>query len=204
MPLVRKGAGAPPPPPPQPDAVLNAPTPSERWAAARALTAPGDVPLLSEALTREADLSVREAILTSLCRIASPESAAAIIPHVRSDDASIRRGALDALISIPQAALPHLPALLSDADPDVRLLSCEIVRALPSEQATALLCDVLQAEVVPNVMTAAIDVLAEIGTTTALPALRAAALRFEREPFLQFSIQDAVERISAASANARE
>jgi HEAT repeat protein len=204
MPLVRKGSEANSPPAPRPTAAaLSAAEESERWAAARALNAPEDVPALSAALARETSASVREAILTSLCRIATPESAAAIVPAVRSDDASVRRGALDALISMPQAAAPHLPALLADDDSDVRLLSCEIVRALPSDQATELLIEALNVEDVPNVCAAAIDVLTEIGAPAALPVLKAVAERFGNEPFLQFAIKEAVARISAASAEER-
>jgi HEAT repeat protein len=198
MPLVRKTSATPPPPPPT-SAGLHAKIPSERWEAARAMTSAGDVAALGAALATERDASVREAILTSLCQIATPESAAAIIPGVRSDDASARRAALDALVSMPQAAAPHLPALLSDADADVRLLSCEIVRGLPSEQATQLLIIVLRTDAVANVCIAAADVLAEIGNHRALEALDAAEARFPREPFLKFAIEAARDRIAGAS-----
>jgi HEAT repeat protein len=194
MPLVRKKEGrAPPPPPPPTEATLRTGTKDQRWSAAREMS---DVGALGRALQTEQDISVREAILTSLCRIATPESAGMIVPSVRSDNASIRRGALDALISIPAAAAPHLGALLADTDADVRLLSCEIARALPSERATALLCDLLKAEAVANVCTAAVDVLAEIGTVDALPVLRDLTQRFQDEQFLQFAANAAIETIA--------
>jgi HEAT repeat protein len=194
MPLVRKKEGrAPPPPPPPTEATLRTGTKDQRWSAAREMS---DVGALGRALHTEQDISVREAILTSLCRIATPESAGMIVPSVRSDNASIRRGALDALISIPAAAAPHLGALLADTDADVRLLSCEIARALPSERATALLCDLLKAEAVANVCNAAVDVLAEIGTVDALPVLRDLTQRFQDEQFLQFAANAAIETIA--------
>jgi HEAT repeat protein len=118
---------------------------------------------------------------------------------VRSDDASIRRGALDALMAMPHAAAPHLPGLLADADSDVRLLSCEIVRQLPAEDATRLLLPVLNTETVANVCAAAADVLAEIGTADAIPALAVAEARFAGEPFLRFAIETARERIAGAT-----
>lgn len=195
MPLVRKTAAPPPPPPPGADALRSAVV-SERWAAARATT---DIAALSEALRAEHEPSVREAILTSLCRIGTPESAEAIIPDVRSDDASVRRGALDALMSMPEAAAPHLPALLADADSDVRLLSCEIARGLPSAQATALMIGVLERDPVANVCGAAVDVLSEAGAADALPALDALAARFPHEPFLTFAIEAARERLASTS-----
>lgn len=202
MPLVRKGSGASPPPaPPTDDAQLDSPDAAERWRAARALTQPGDVGVLGAALAGEQSLNVREAILASLCRIATPESAAAIEPLLHSDDANIRRGALDALISMPGVAGPLLPGLLADPDSDVRLLSCEIARALPAGEATRLLSALLQSESVANVCIAAIDVLTEIGGAEALSALRNTAARFPAEPFVQFAVENALERITAASVS---
>lgn len=199
MPLVRKGSQSPPPPPPSlgRDALLNG-SKEERWSAARTMTQHGDVPALGEALSKEGDASVREAIFTSLCRIGTVESAGAIVDCVRSDDASVRRGALDALRSMPQAAASHLPGLLADDEDDVRLLSCEIARELPSDQATALLSELLRREQSANVCGAAVEVLTEVGTEGAVPVLQATALRFEDEPFLQFAIEAAIERITDA------
>jgi len=196
MPLVRKNT---PPPPPPSDANLRSEIASERWSAARAMTNSGDIAALGDALETERDPSVREAILSSLSQIATTASAAAIIPGIRSDDASVRRGALDALISIPRAAAPHLPALLVDADADVRLLSCEIARGLPSDEATRLLSEVLKNDAAVNVCIAAADVLADIGTADALPALDAAEARFPDEGFLSFAIEAARERIAGAT-----
>ena len=47
---------------------------------------------------------MREAIFTGLARIATAESAAAVVPYLRSDDASLRTGAIDALRAMPKAA----------------------------------------------------------------------------------------------------
>jgi hypothetical protein len=195
MPLIRKDAA--PAAPPQSDAnALMGGNKEARWAAARAMTRHEHVPALAAALVEEKEVGVREAILTALCRIATPESMAAIIPGVRSDEASIRRGALDALRSAPTAAASHLPALLADADADVRLLTCEVVRALPASDATEMLSAVLLRETEANVCAAAADVLADIGTAEAAPALRAAAGRFPDEAFLQFAIRGALERLA--------
>jgi hypothetical protein len=107
----------------------------------------------------------------------------------------MRTGALDALRSMPDAVLPRLPALLGDPEADVRLLSCEIVRCLPSANATPLLCDLLVREPEANVCAAAVDVLAEIGGPLAEPALRHCADRFPQEAFLGFAIKMAIQRI---------
>ena len=75
--------------------------------------------VLASALSRESDPRVREAIFTGLARIATAESAAAVVPYLRSDDASLRTGAIDALRAMPRLRAAHLPLLLADPDADV-------------------------------------------------------------------------------------
>ena len=100
MPLVRKpssqtpAAAAPP--------ALGEGTREQRWSAARAAAErPDGLALLAEALSRESDPRVREAIFTGLARMATPESAAVVTPYLRSDDANLRTGAVDALRAMP-------------------------------------------------------------------------------------------------------
>lgn len=177
-------------------ASLTSGSPDARWTAARALAAtPDSVPALAQALTAESDARVREAIFTGLARIATPDSAAAVLPYLRSDDATFRTGALDALRAMPEAAKPHLETLLGDPDADVRLLACEIVRNLDGAEATRLLCKLLDTERETNVCASAVDVLAEIGNADALPHLTRCADRFKDDPFLGFSIKVAADRL---------
>ena len=96
-----------------------------------------------------------------------------------------------------------LPALLKDHDQDVRILSCELARSLPSDEATKLLCAVLADEQQINVCGAAVEVLTEVGSPAALPFLAACAQRFRGAPFLGFAIGIATERIKAQSASPR-
>jgi HEAT repeat protein len=188
-----------------PFAMLRAGTPEQRWGAARSLAdVAGSIEALGKALAVETDVRVRSAILTSLVRLASPASAAVILPWLRSDDANLRTAALDALRAMAGSVLPMLPALLADADPDVRLLSCEIARCLPSAEATPLLCDVLDREREANVCAAAVDVLAEIGSPLAVPALQRCAKRFRHEAFLDFAIRMAIKRVRTEASGARD
>jgi HEAT repeat protein len=204
MPLIRK----PPTPVPLPAvdatsvfAALENGTDDERWAAARVVSAlPGGVAALGRALGSEPDRRVREAILTSLARTGSGESVEALLPFVRSDEASMRTGALDALSAMKGAVGPYLPRLLGDRDPDVRLLACELARNLPADNATRLLCELLDAETEANVCAAAVEVLAEVGGPEALPALARCAERFRETAFLEFSIRLTAERIRSQSA----
>jgi HEAT repeat protein len=203
MPLARKpssqspAAAAPP--------SLGEGTREQRWAAVRAAAErPDGLTLLAAALGRESDPRVREAIFTGLARLASPESAAVVVPHLRSDDANLRTGAIDALRAMPQACQPHLPALLADSDADVRLLSCELARGLPDEEANRLLCDLLERETEKNVCAAAIEVLAEIGRPEALPSLARCGTRFSGDPFITFSLKVATERIVSPARDRSE
>lgn len=177
-------------------ASLTEGTSEQRWAAVRAAAAqPDGVALLVAALEHEREPSVLEAILTGLARAASPEGAAAVVPFIRSEEASLRGAALDALRAMPDATRPHVAGLLADPDADVRLLSCELARGLPEGEANRLLSELLDRESEKNVAAAAIEVLAEIGRFEALPSLARCAERFPGDPFLAFSIKVATDRI---------
>jgi HEAT repeat protein len=194
MPLIRRpslppeGTAAP--------ASLTEGTSDQRWSAVRAAAErPDGVPQLAAALPGENDPRVREAIFTGLARAATAESAAAVIPCLRSDDAGLRTAAIDALRAMPGATRPHVASLLADPDADVRLLSCELARDLPEGEGNRLLGDLLARETEKNVVAAAVEVLAEIGRPEVLPALMACAERFAGDGFLLFSIKVAAERI---------
>jgi HEAT repeat protein len=201
MPLVKK-TFAPSPPAESGAESLRAKlcsgSPEERWTAARGLSRFADaVPTLSAALEGEANENVREAIFTSLARIASDESFAALLPYLRTDDAKSRTAALDALKLMPGIARAHLPDLLHDPDPDIRLLACDLARLVPEIETAELLARLAQSDPLANICAAAIDVLAEIGTAAQLPALASSAARFPSEPFLAFSARIAAEHIRA-------
>lgn len=210
MPLVRKPSGSPtgtpPASPPAFDAgALASGSDDARWAAARAAAAhPDAVAALADALACEPEARVRGAIFNSLARIASPESADALVPYLRSDEANLRTGAIDALRAMPEALAPHLPGLLTDPDADVRLLSCELVRDQPEAEANRLLAAVLEREPEANVCAAALEVACEIGGPGLMAALGRCGDRFAADPFLGFSIAVARERIEAQRTGSRE
>ena len=197
MPLVRRPSPTVAPAAVLPDAplVVGQGTSEQRWLAVRTAAERKEVPLLASALQGESDARVREAIFTGLARIGTAESAAAVVPYLRSDDASLRTGAIDALRAMPDAVRAHLATLLADPDPDVRLLSCELVRGLPEGEANRMLCDLLERETEKNVCAAALEVLAEIGKAEALPTLERCADRFASDAFIAFSIKVATDRI---------
>ena len=202
MPLVRKPAQ--PAAPLKPSAAelltgLGSANPEERWAAARAAAElPDAAAALAAALSQESDSRIREAMFTSLGRIGTRDSIAGMLPMLRSDDAALRTGALDTLRSSVIATHELLPHLLNDPDVDVRILSCELARSLPSDEASRSLCALLAREAEINVCAAAVEVLAEVGNHTALPILAQCAQRFAQVPFLTFAIKLAASRITAA------
>ncbi len=201
MPLVRKPTDKPPQPPPDASSVIGnlvSDRSDDRWAAARAAADVPDATLaLAAALRNENDVRVREAMFTSLARIGTRESADILIAFLRSDNANLRAGALDALRIMIGGMRELLPRLLGDRDVDIRILSCELARSLPGPEATTLLCTLLAAEQEGNVCAAAVDVLAEVGNPAALPCLAECAHRFRHSPFLGFAIKTATDRINS-------
>jgi HEAT repeat protein len=178
-------------------AALNSPDDEARWGAARALGGHADaVPALAAALSREQAPRVREAIMTALMRVGDEASVLTLLPYLRSQDASQRGTAIEALQALPEAISPFMPKLLADNDSDVRILATELARNMPAPDATRVLCGLIEKEQHPNVCAAAIDVLAEVGTRDAVPALKACAERFSSTPFVPFAVSVTIARIS--------
>lgn len=207
MPLIRKSQ---PPPGPVagvaagPSALLSD-DPDERWTAARTVGGvAGGMDALRQALPRERDSRVRLAILSALANDASPASIEAIVAGIRADDAQLRTSSLDALRTMGDATRSHVPMLLRDPDPDVRILSCELTRNFEAGEATQMLCEVLDHDDEQNVCAAAVEVLAEIGERAALPSLARCAARFPGTPFLAYSIELTVDRIRDVKTPSRE
>jgi HEAT repeat protein len=207
MPLIKRGStgtttgAAPGADPASQIASLHSPDAESRWRAVRALAGSAEaVPGLADALARETVPRVREAIMTGLMRIGDEASVKALLPYLRSEDAGERAAAIEALQALPEVISPFMTALLADGDSDVRLLVTELARNMPPPQATQLLADLIEREQHPNVCAAAVDVLAEIGTSAAIPALRSCARRFAGTAFLPFAISVALARISGAES----
>lgn len=178
------------------EAQLHAPSAALRRQAARQLEAvPGAASLLASCLKDETDATVREALLTSLMSLNSEAAAAGLVPLLRSDDAALRNEAIQALQHIPAAAVEHMEPLLVDPDPDVRIFAINVLGALAHPQTQAWLLQLIKTDTNINVCATAVDLLAEIGTPAAVPALRALAQRFEH-PFIQFAVTTAIHRIS--------
>lgn len=169
-----------------------------RWAARDLAGFPQAVPELGARLHGETDPSVREALFTTLAGHAGEPAVDVLLPLLRSEDAGLRNGAIEALAGMPQAVAPRMQALLHDADPDVRIFTVNLLADLPHADVTRWLASVLHDDAQVNVVAAAIEVLAETGTPAELPVLQAARERFAGDPFIGFAADMAIERIEAA------
>jgi HEAT repeat protein len=202
MPLIRKpGDAAPPPQEADPQSYIDQlrhEDPEQRALAARMLgKLPESAGAMGAALRVESDERVREALFTSLAGFDTATGFGAALPFLRSDDATTRTAALDALRSMHKASETHVSALLADSDPDIRILACELARDVSSDAMAALLLKVIEADEAVNVCAAAIDALAEIGTPAAIPALEKCSKRFPNQPFLSFAVRIATTRLAA-------
>lgn len=167
-----------------------------RRAAARELANHAEAAMaLCDRLEVEASPSVRAVLFTSLIRVQSPQVAARLADHLRSDDAPLRNGAIEALGEMPEAIAPHVQKLLSDPDSDVRIFAVNILGTLRHASAPQWLAGVIRDEPHVNVCAAAVDALAEAGGLEAVELLEALRARFPGEAFMAFAIDTAIRRI---------
>mgnify|MGYP001765099739 CR=1 FL=1 len=169
-----------------------------RWAARDLMSHPESAPYLGAHLTGESASSVREAIFTTLEGLPGEATVAALLPLLRSDDAMLRNGAIESLTGMPDFVAPKIAALLHDADPDVRIFTVNLLGDLQHHQVPQWLRRVLLEESAVNVVAAAIEVLAEVGSPEDLEALQSAKARFAADPFVGFAADMAAQRIEAA------
>jgi HEAT repeat protein len=172
----------------------------ERRHAARALSRDPDAArALASRLEHEPDRGVRDALFGSLVEIGGTESANLIARLLRSADAGLRGGAVEALKNLEPAALPVVDALLDEPDPDVRILAIEVTRAWPARLAAPRLRRVIEDDPHLNVCGAAVDVATELGTHDLLAPLARLRMRFPGDTFLAFAVDTACSRIDAAT-----
>ena len=166
-----------------------------RWAARDLAVHAEAAPHLCAQLLDERDASVRAVLFSSAAQLGGSAVVEGLLPLLRSDDAALRNGAIEVLSGLPAAVAPCIDALLRDADSDVRIFTVNLLGNLPHVQVPEWLGRVLATEAEANVVGAAIEVLAEVGTTETLPALRSAAQRFADDAYIGFSVDLALARI---------
>lgn len=175
---------------------LEAGDSATRRTAARELVSFSDVGVaLVDRLRREQDPSVRDVILTTVTRLGDPTAIAGLIECLRSEDAALRNGAIEAMQSLPEAVAPMMHQLLADADPDVRIFAVNVLALLRHPQVETWLIDLIEHDPHVNVCAAAVDVLSDVGTRAASSALLQLGKRFPDEPYVQFAVALTLGRV---------
>lgn len=180
---------------------LQDPNPlARRWAARDLVDYPAAASALAARLLQEADLSVREVILTSLTLIGSPAAIQGLLDCLRSEDACLRNEAIACMQQLPADVAPIMQQLLHSDDADLRIFAVNILAALCHPQVENWLIQVLQEDPHVNVCAAALDLLAEVGTPAAAAAIRLAKGRFAAQPYIQFAADLALARVAESGA----
>jgi HEAT repeat protein len=168
---------------------------ARRRAARELIHCPGAASALLAQLSVEPSLSVREVILTTLIRLGDPQAILGLSEFLRSEDASIRNEALEAMKQLPDSVATIMRDLLLDADADVRIFAVNIMETLRHPDVESWLIQVIQNDAHVNVCATALDLLSEVGTDAALAALIQINSRFPNEPYIQFAADLAIKRI---------
>jgi HEAT repeat protein len=172
-----------------------------RWAARDLASHPRSAAVLCARLSDETDPSVRSVIFSSAARLGTGLGGSVVVesllPLLRSEDPALRNGAIEVLAGLPDAVAPHIEKLLTDADGDVRIFSVNLLGDLKHPNVPQWLAQVLVSDANVNVVGAALEVLAEVGTPASMPALRTAAQRFADDAYIGFAVDLAIGRIGS-------
>ncbi|MEU4687985.1 HEAT repeat domain-containing protein [Actinoplanes sp. NPDC023714] len=207
MGLVRKKASEQPeemtPERPSADALraqLDDPDPDCRREAALALDGVEEaIPDLLARVTVETDANVRDAVLTTVSAYDTDTVAGALAVHLASDDAALRTAVVEALARMPQSMPALLPDLIAAPDHDVRVLTAMVLADLTHPDTAVWLTEMIRDDPHPNVVTAAIDALLPVATADHAELLEEAVHRFPDDPFLRFTVQAALPRLSGTA-----
>lgn len=170
---------------------------ARRWAARDLAQHPDAASALVERLSVESEPSVTQVILTSLTLIGDETAVAGLSECLRSEDAMLRNAAIEAMKQLPDEVAPWMGRLLEDPDPDVRIFAVDVLESLRHPQVEEWLIRVITQDAHVNVCATAVDLLGEVGSERAKPALLALKQRFAAEPYIQFAADLALKRIDA-------
>jgi HEAT repeat protein len=173
----------------------DADAPTRRQAARQLVHCPDAAQALVGRMRQEPDLAVRQAIGSTLVRLNDPSALPELGECLRSDDAALRNEAIEIFKLLTCDLSSALQSLLLDPDPDVRILTINILESRRNPDVERSLLDVLQRDQHVNVCATAVDLLCEVGTDTATEALLSLKQRFPAEPYLQFATDLALKRI---------
>jgi hypothetical protein len=166
---------------------------------------PAAIPALVARVGIEVDATVRETVCTQLSRHDVPEVVDGLLDHLSSDDAGLRTAVVEVLSRTPHATRRRIPELLAHPDADVRILTVMVLAALDLDEVGDWLATVIATDSHPNVVSAAVDGVAERGEPRGGESLRVAQERFPDDPFIAFTVGRALRTVPEhASAVERE
>jgi HEAT repeat protein len=168
---------------------------ARRWAARDLADCPDSSAALVARLPVEADLSVREVILTTLTRLGDEVAVAGLVECMRSEDAALRNEAIEAMKQLPDEVAPIMLGLLANPDSDLRIFAVNILESLRHPAVEAWLSGVIERDPHVNVCATAVDLLVEVGSRDVLAPLQRLKARFPGEPYIQFAADLAIKRI---------
>jgi HEAT repeat protein len=174
--------------------------PECRREAALALEGVADaVPALLTRVTLETETRVRDAVLTTLAAYDTEVVAGGLAVHLASDDAALRTSVAEVLTTMPHSVAALMPSLLAAPDHDVRVMTAMVLADLAHPEAQVWLTRIIAEDPHPNVVTAAIDALLPAATAEHVPVLEAAVRRFPDDPFLRFTVQAVLPRLTGTA-----
>jgi HEAT repeat protein len=181
-------------------AQLDDPDPERRREAALGLDGVEEaVPDLLARIMTETENTVRDAVITTVSAYDTETVAGALAVHLASDDAALRTAVVEALARMPRSMPALLPDLIAAPDHDVRVMTAMVLADLRHPDTAVWLIEMIRDDPHPNVVTAAIDALLPVATADHAAVLEDAVHRFPDDPFLRFTVQAAVPRLSGTA-----
>ncbi len=150
---------------------------------------------LLKQLNQETNTSVREAIFTSLTLIGDGVAVDGLVGCLSSEDTVLRNEAIEALKQLPDEIAPMMQQLLLADEPDLRIFAVNVLESLRHPKVEQWLIDVIENDSHVNVCATAVDLLGEVGSSAARPALEGLRVRFANEPYICFAADLALKRL---------
>ncbi len=166
-----------------------------RWAVRDLAVMPNASAVLVTRLEHENNASVRTGILNALAKLGDTIAINGLVQCLRSEDAALRNEAIEILKELPNEVALIIDGLLIDDDSDVRIFAVNILESLRHKHVEQWLIGVIEKDTHVNVCATALDLLSEVGTELAIPAIKKLKTRFPDEPYIFFSIDLALKRI---------
>ena len=166
-----------------------------RWAVRNLAEMPNASLVLVERLEHENNAGVIAGILNALAKLRDTLALNGLVACLRSENAVMRNEAIGILQELPQEVGLLIDGLLTDTDSDVRIFAVNILESLRHENVEQWLIDVIEKDPHINVCATALDLLSEVGTELAIPAIKKLKTRFPDEPYILFSIDLVLKRI---------